>query len=122
MGQEYPLTIDNLRKRGFILIEWCCMCKNSDETVDHLLLRCEFARDLLNYFFSKMGFAWVVMPERVANLLASWRGIKGMPHYVSIIGSIISCKSLILGRQQKKSVEILQIKIASYSNRQWRYG
>ena len=23
------LTIDNLRKRGLILVEWCCLCKES---------------------------------------------------------------------------------------------
>ena len=30
------LTIDNLRKRGLIIQEWCCMCKQSGESVDHL--------------------------------------------------------------------------------------
>jgi hypothetical protein len=30
------LTIDNLRKWGLILQEWCCMCKQSGESVDHL--------------------------------------------------------------------------------------
>jgi hypothetical protein len=25
------LTVDNLRKRGLILVEWCCLCKQSGE-------------------------------------------------------------------------------------------
>lgn len=37
------LTIDNLRKRGLITIDWCCMCNKNGEPVDHLLLHCEFA-------------------------------------------------------------------------------
>jgi hypothetical protein len=37
------LTHDNLRKRNVIVIEWCCLCKKSGESIDHLLLHCEVA-------------------------------------------------------------------------------
>ena len=37
---DWILTCDNLKKRGFVLTGWCCMYKNADETVDHLLLHC----------------------------------------------------------------------------------
>jgi hypothetical protein len=40
------LTHDNLRKRNVIVIEWCCLCKKSRESIDHLLLHCEIVRDL----------------------------------------------------------------------------
>uniref|UniRef100_A0A2N9HTX3 Reverse transcriptase zinc-binding domain-containing protein n=1 Tax=Fagus sylvatica TaxID=28930 RepID=A0A2N9HTX3_FAGSY len=40
------LTIDNLRKRHLILVDWCCMCKRSGESVDHLLLHCPMAWEL----------------------------------------------------------------------------
>uniref|UniRef100_A0A2N9EUB2 Aconitase/3-isopropylmalate dehydratase large subunit alpha/beta/alpha domain-containing protein n=1 Tax=Fagus sylvatica TaxID=28930 RepID=A0A2N9EUB2_FAGSY len=29
------LTIDNLRKRGLILQNWCCLCQSDGESVDH---------------------------------------------------------------------------------------
>lgn len=35
------LTMDNLRKCGLIVMDWCYMCKKNDEFVDHLLLHCE---------------------------------------------------------------------------------
>ena len=35
---EKLLTIDNLQKRNLIIIDWCCLCKQSGESVDHLLL------------------------------------------------------------------------------------
>jgi hypothetical protein len=40
------LTMDHSRKRYFIVMDWCCMCKRSEEIVDHLLLHYEVARAL----------------------------------------------------------------------------
>jgi hypothetical protein len=40
------LTFDNLRKWQIIVVDWCCMCKKSRKTVDHLLLHCEIASSL----------------------------------------------------------------------------
>ncbi|KAF5455272.1 hypothetical protein F2P56_024868, partial [Juglans regia] len=77
------LTIDNLRRRGLIITDWCCLCRNSGETVDHLLLHCEFARGIWNYFFNKLGVAWV-MPDRVVGFLACWRGITGTSQIVAV--------------------------------------
>jgi hypothetical protein len=28
--------LDNLRKRNIVVVEWCCMCKKSGESIDHL--------------------------------------------------------------------------------------
>lgn len=40
------LTIDNLRKRGLIIVDWCFMCIRNGEFVDHLTLHCEVAKFL----------------------------------------------------------------------------
>ena len=37
------LTTDNIRKRGLIVIDWCCMCKWDGETIDHFLIHCPIA-------------------------------------------------------------------------------
>uniref|UniRef100_A0A2N9F3Q2 C-terminal processing peptidase n=1 Tax=Fagus sylvatica TaxID=28930 RepID=A0A2N9F3Q2_FAGSY len=37
------LTMDNLRKCGLVVIDWCCMCKRAEEITDHLLLHCLMA-------------------------------------------------------------------------------
>jgi hypothetical protein len=42
------LTMDNLRKKNIIVTEWCCMCKKSGESIDHLLLQCEVALEVWN--------------------------------------------------------------------------
>jgi hypothetical protein len=65
------LTMDNLRKRHVIVIDWCCLCKRHGESVDHLLLHCEVASALWTTIFSRFGLSWV-MPLRVIDLFASW--------------------------------------------------
>ena len=65
------LTCDNLKKRGFVLVGWCCMCKNADETVDHLLLHCWATRQLWSFVFLFVGIDWV-LPTQVSDVLFSW--------------------------------------------------
>ena len=43
------LTCDNLRKRGFVLAGWCCLCKAADESVDHFFLHFRIARVILEF-------------------------------------------------------------------------
>ncbi|KAG2664931.1 hypothetical protein I3843_16G102500 [Carya illinoinensis] len=68
--------LDNLRKCGIIVVEWCFMGKKNGETVDHLLLHCEVARALCNVIFCRIGLAWVML-LRVVDLRECWNGIHG---------------------------------------------
>lgn len=45
------LTLNNLRKRNVIVMEWCCTCKKYEESINHLFLHCEFATGLWNAIF-----------------------------------------------------------------------
>jgi hypothetical protein len=65
------LTGDNLRKRHVIVVDRCCMCKRSRESVDHLLLHCDVAYAMWSAIFSRFGLSWV-MPLRVLDLFACW--------------------------------------------------
>jgi hypothetical protein len=53
------------------VIEWCCLWKKSRESIDHLLLHCEVARDLWSYILILFGVEWVI-PRTVLELLKSW--------------------------------------------------
>ena len=65
------LTCDNLKKRRFVLVGWCCMCKDADETTNHLFLHCSVARKLWSFVFKFVGINWVLL-SRVSEVLFSW--------------------------------------------------
>jgi hypothetical protein len=67
------LTIDNLRKHGLILVDWCCLCRESGESPDHILLHCKVARELWDLVFVLFGVQWV-MPGTILDLFSSWQG------------------------------------------------
>lgn len=54
------LTGDNLRKRRMVLMDWCCMCKASRETMD-LLLHCSVASKLWSLVFCLFGIQWTAL-------------------------------------------------------------
>ena len=54
-------------------MDWCCICKQDGESVDHLLLHCDMARDLWFLVLCLFKVQWV-MPKRVVDLLACWKG------------------------------------------------
>jgi hypothetical protein len=64
-------TIDNLRRRGMIVVNRCWLCESDGEFVDHLLLHCRVAYALWNSILSRFGLCWV-MPGSVREALASW--------------------------------------------------
>ena len=51
------LTCDNLMRKGYVLASWCCMCRCSRETMDHLLLHCKVAREVWNFIFQSLGIS-----------------------------------------------------------------
>jgi hypothetical protein len=53
-----------------MVVEWCCMCKKSEESIDHLLLHCDVARDIWSYFLILFGVEWLTL-RRVLDLLIS---------------------------------------------------
>jgi hypothetical protein len=48
-------TLDNLRRRGMVMVNRCWLCESDGESVDHILLHCGAARALWNDFFIRFG-------------------------------------------------------------------
>ena len=56
-----------------MLVNWCCLCRENAETVDHLLLHCSVAHQLWSLLFAMFGMTWV-QPGSVQRVLWSWQG------------------------------------------------
>jgi hypothetical protein len=65
------LTVDNLRRRGMVVVNRCWLCESDEELVDHLLLHCGAVRTLWDAFFARFGLCWVML-RSVKDLFASW--------------------------------------------------
>ena len=82
-------TMDNLQKRKFTIVDWCCMCKMDEEASNHLLLHRAIAMNLWSMVFSLFGLSWV-MPFSVKEHLAWWRGEECMEQYSSLSNMVHS--------------------------------
>jgi hypothetical protein len=81
------LTMDTLRKRGFSLANWCCLCKKSEETTNHLLIHCEYTSALWQLILNLFGVLWV-MPNNIQELLHCWK-VQGRGHPKEVIWKVI---------------------------------
>ena len=76
---ENILTIDNIRKRQILILDWCCMCKRNGKSVDHLLIHCSIAFDLWSMVFTLIGIHWLCRKQWWSCWLVgkeSWGGIE----------------------------------------------
>ena len=55
------LTLDQLKKRGWILANRCFLCCEEEETIDHILIHCTRARVLWELLFALFGVTWVFL-------------------------------------------------------------
>uniref|UniRef100_A0A2N9FQZ1 Reverse transcriptase zinc-binding domain-containing protein n=1 Tax=Fagus sylvatica TaxID=28930 RepID=A0A2N9FQZ1_FAGSY len=93
------LTIDNLRKRRVLVIDWCCMCKSDGESVNHLLLHCRIAQELWNLIFTLFETSWV-MPSGVEDLFAFWTNTMGNSESGAIWKAVPHCPMWCLWRER----------------------
>jgi hypothetical protein len=69
------VTLDNLIKGNIVVFEWCCMCKRSGESIDHLLIHCEVAIELRSSILNLICVEWVNWGEQVGRgtVMGVWR-------------------------------------------------
>ena len=51
VAQGKILTIDNLHCRRIWVLDWYYMCKRAGESVNHLMIHCEYAHELWSMIF-----------------------------------------------------------------------
>jgi hypothetical protein len=95
------LTADNLRRQNIILVNWCCMCRVDEETIDHLFLHCKVATKLWDTDLSLFRMHWV-MPRRVVDLLDCWQGRLGRHQNIEIWKAIPHCLMWCIWRERNE--------------------
>ncbi|RVW43975.1 putative mitochondrial protein [Vitis vinifera] len=68
---EKVLTQDQLKRRGWILANRCCLCCVEEETINHILVHCSKAKILWDLVFSLFGVNWI-LSFTVRDTLLSW--------------------------------------------------
>ena len=64
------------QRRGWSIVNRCSLCKENEESVDHILIHCGKTRELWRMLLSSFGVVWV-FPTSVKNLLLEWK-VKGL--------------------------------------------
>ena len=83
------LTFDQLKSRGMNFANRCFMCKEEEETINHLLTHCKSAKMLWDLFLSIVGISWV-FPQSVIHNLLAWQ-------------------EAVVGKKRKKNLDISPI-------------
>jgi hypothetical protein len=69
-------TVDRLARRGLEHLERCPLCDQEDETVQHLLASCVFAREAWAHILSKVGLQHLSPSGDVKSFQVWWRSSK----------------------------------------------
>jgi hypothetical protein len=81
------LTIDNFRRQGLTLVNWCCICTKSEEIVNHFFIHCEFTSKIWHLILILFETSWV-MPSNIVELLQCWK-TQGWRHSKEAIWKVI---------------------------------
>jgi hypothetical protein len=99
------------------VIYWCCMCKRSGESINHLLLHCEVACTLWNVIFTLFDVKWV-MNGRVLDLMACWKGQRGNKMVMKVWRMAPLCLMWTIWKERNaRCFEDKELTMAELSNR-----
>lgn len=94
------------------------MCKKSWKCIDHLLIHCETAYALWSSIFDLYRFKWV-MPRRIVDLFALWRGQWGSSQKVALWKMILSCLMWYIWREINDQRSVVDLKTFFKTLYQW---
>ena len=66
------LIVDTLMKRGWSMVNRCSICKDSEESIDHVLIHCGKTREFWTLLLTTFGLVWVFLAS-VRNLFLEWK-------------------------------------------------
>ena len=101
MGFLYGSLLGRVGISFLCIVEWYCLCKSSGESMDHLLLHCDFVQALWSLIFCLFGLNWVMLAQ-VVDLMACWMGVFRKSWVAGIWGLIPSCIMWLIWRERNR--------------------
>ena len=101
------LTCNNLRRRWYTIVDWCCMYWCSGEGVDYLFIYRIEAYQLWSFVFRSFGISWVLLERVVDRLFGWWNWVD---KYSSRLRNLVSsCLMwIILLERNRRTIEDLE--------------
>ncbi|CAN1799352.1 hypothetical protein LINPERHAP1_LOCUS22080 [Linum perenne] len=81
-------TIDNLQRRGMQLTNMCVLCCKDLETVNHLLLTCEFATNVWNRISSGLSIFGPNLVD-ITEFVLGWKGMNCNPNFSVVMKCLL---------------------------------
>lgn len=66
------ITLDKLKRCGYVLVNGCPLCLDAEEIANHLFIHYQFARKVWCKLLGRFGIVWV-MPSSTTDLFIQWR-------------------------------------------------
>ena len=83
------------------MVNKCSLCKENEESADHILIHCGKTRELWTLLLSSFGVVWV-FPASVRNLLLKWK-VKGLGKKRRAVWRLASiCLFCVFGESETK--------------------
>jgi hypothetical protein len=76
MIENRILTWDNLIKRGFVGPSRCFLCGKGEETINHLMVKCPFTRDVWNYLLKVLKVQRIWDCRQLSESFQNWNKVK----------------------------------------------
>ena len=77
--QDKILTLDNLINRGQYILNWCILCKDNLESIDHMFIHCPYSLEVWDLITKDWKVSWC-KPATILDFYSQWdslyRGLK----------------------------------------------
>ncbi|CAN0892091.1 hypothetical protein LINGRAHAP2_LOCUS17349 [Linum grandiflorum] len=81
---ERILTLDNLRRRGLVVPNWCVLCERDVEPVSHIFLSCPFSRKVWEFFSSTLSISGPLHSDKYG-VIRSWKAMNGFDRFQKVM-------------------------------------
>jgi hypothetical protein len=73
------------------MINQCCQCKKDEETINHLILHCEYVADIWHLVLNSFGVSWVLVTFFSSSMVGNLLGVDILEKLFGKLFSLFLC-------------------------------